>query len=140
VTNNVIGMYCYEAVLKRDWLSGHPGISEEARKEHIEKIKKSDTKFATWKSDPFLALTIYIQLIQEFGWESWRKYLHSFADASFGPAPKSDDEKRDQFLVRYSKIANKNLGPLFDAWGIIVSSSAKAEVSNLGAWMPKGMK
>lgn len=140
VTNNVIGMYCYEAVLKKDWLSGHPGISEDARKDHIKKIKSSGARLATWKNDPFLALTIYIQLVQEFDWESWRKYLYSFADDSFGPTPKTDDEKRDQFLVRYSKIANKNLGPLFDAWGIIVSSSAKAEAAKFGDWMPKGMK
>ena len=139
VTNNVIGMYCYEAVLKKDWLIGHGAISEESRKEHIQKIKKASNKWQVWKSEPFTALTTYIQLIQEFGWESWRKYLYSFDDSTFGPAPKGDDERRDQFLVRYSKIANKNLGPFFDAWGIPVSSAAKAEVSKLETWMPKGM-
>lgn len=139
VTNNVIGMYCYEAVLKKDWLIGHGAISEQARKEHIQKIKRAADKWQLWKSDPFIALTIYIQLVQEFGWESWRKYLYSFADNSFGPAPKTDDEKRDQFLIRYSKSANRNLGPLFDAWGIPVSSSAKAEASKFADWMPKEM-
>ncbi len=139
VTNNVIGMYCYDAVLKKDWLIGHTAITEEARKEHIEKIKKAANKWQVWKSEPFTALTTYIQLMQEFGWESWRKYLYSFDDSSYGPAPKGDDERRDQFLVRYSKITNKNLGPFFDAWGIPVSSAAKAEVSKLDPWMPKGM-
>jgi len=139
VTNNVIGMYCYDAVLKKDWLIGHGAISEEARKEHIQKIKKASNKWQVWKSEPFTALTTYIQLVQEFGWESWRKYLYSFDDPKFGPAPKGDDERRDQFLVRYSKIANKNLGPFFEAWGIPVSSAAKAEVSKMEVWMPKGM-
>jgi len=139
VTNNVIGMYCYDAVLKKDWLIGHGAISDEARKEHIQKIKKASNKWQVWKSEPFTALTTYIQLMQEFGWESWRKYLYSFDDPKFGPAPKGDDERRDQFLVRYSKITNKNLGPFFDAWGIPVSSAAKAEVSKLDPWMPKGM-
>lgn len=139
VTNNVLAMYVYHAVLEKDWLIGHPAISEEARKENIQKIKRASDKWQTWKSDPFLALTTYIQLIQEFGWESWRKYLYSFSDSSFGPAPANDDAKRDQFLVRYSKIANKNLGPFFEAWGIPVSSSAKAEVSMMPPWMPKGL-
>ena len=139
VTNNVLGMYCYHEVLKKDWLIGHTAITEEERKENVQKIKKAGDKFALWKSSPFLALTTYIQLIQEFGWESWRKYLHSFAGTEFGPAPKGDDERRDQFLIRYSKITNKNLGPFFDFWGIPVSSSAKAEVSKLEAWMPKGL-
>jgi hypothetical protein len=139
VTNNVIGMYCYHEVLKKDWLIGHPAISEEARKENLQKIKRAPIKWQAWKSDPFLALTTYIQLMQEFGWDSWHQYLHSFADSSFGPAPKGDDERRDQFLTRYSKITQKNLGPFFDAWGIPVSAEAKAEVSKLEPWMPKGM-
>lgn len=139
VTNNVIGMYCYHAVLNKDWLIGHGGISEQARKEHVQKIKKAANKWQTWKSDPFLALTTYIQLVQAFGWESWNNYLHSFADPTFGPAPKGDDESRDQFLVRYSKITGKNLAPFFEAWGIPVSSAAKAEVTKLAPWMPKEM-
>lgn len=136
VTCNVLGMYCYEAVLKKDWLIGHGGITEEARREHLQKIKAASDKWQTWKSDPFLALTTYIQLVQAFGWESWRAYLHSFGNADFGPDPKNDDEARDQFLVRYSKIVNKNLGPFFDFWGIPVSASAKQAVAGLESWMP----
>jgi len=139
VTNNVLGMYVYEAVLKKDWLIGHPEISPERRKENLKMLKRTSDKWELWKSDPFLALHTYIQLVQAFGWESWRAYLHSFADPEHGPAPKNDDEKRDQFLVRYSKITNRNLGPFFDAWGIPVSAEAKAEVSQLEAWMPKEM-
>jgi hypothetical protein len=139
VTNNVIGMYCYDAVLKKDWLIGHPAITEEARKENIQKIKHASDKWQAWKSDPFLALTTYIQLVQGFGWESWQRYLHSFADDSQGPAPKNNDEARDQFLIRYSKITQKNLGPFFDFWGIPVSDSAKQAVSQLEPWMPKGL-
>lgn len=136
VTNNVLAMYVYHEVLKKDWLIGHSQISTEARKEHIAKIKLASDKWQVWKSQPFVALTTYIQLVQAFGWESWRAYLHSFADPSFGPPPANDDATRDQFLVRYSKIANKNLGPFFNAWGIPVSAAAKAEVSKLDPWMP----
>jgi hypothetical protein len=139
VTNNVLGMYVIEYVLGRDYLTGHGAIAPAKLAEHIAAIKKAGNKFALWKSEPFVALTTYIQLVQGFGWESWRAYLHSFADASFGPAPKNDDEKRDQFLVRYSKITKKNLGDFFDWWGIPVSSSAKAEVAKFEKWMPKGL-
>lgn len=139
VTNNVMGMYIYEAVLKKDWLIGHTAISPERRRANLEKLKQVSDKWAQWKSDPFYALHSYIQLVQAFGWESWRAYLHSFADPQFGPAPKSDDEKRDQFLVRYSKITKRDLGPFFDAWGIPVSTQAKAEVSSLETWMPAEM-
>ncbi len=139
VTNNVIGMYCYEAVLKKDWLIGHTGITAEARKEHIRKIKAATDKWQTWKSDPFLALTTYIQLVQEFGWKSWRDYLHSFDDSSFGPKPANDSEAKDQFLIRYSRITKRDLGPFFDFWGIPVSQAAKAEVAKFEPWMPPGL-
>lgn len=140
VTNNVLGMYVYHTVLGKDPLVGHTAISPEALKEHIHDIKKSNDKFALWKKEPFTALTTYIQLIDGFGWDAWRKYLYSFGDSSFGAAPSSDDEKRDQFLVRYSKITGKNLSEFFEWWGIPVSSGAKAEVSKLETWMPKGLK
>ena len=32
--------------------------------------------------------------------------------------PKSDDEKRDQWLVRFSRQVGRNLGPFFEAWGV----------------------
>jgi hypothetical protein len=134
VTNNVIGMYCYEAALGKDWLIGHTAITPESRAEHITKMRQSTDKWATWKGDPFVALTTYIQLIQEFGWPSWRSYLHSFADSSYGPAPQTDEEARDQFLVRYSKIVKADLGAFFEAWGIPCSSAAKAEAAKFPAW------
>lgn len=139
VTNNVLGLYVFHAVLGKDPYIGHPAITREAQKEHLAAIKKAGDKFSFWKKEPFVALTTYVQLVDEFGWETWRKYLYSFADPAFGPGPKSDDQKRDQFLVRYSKLANKNLAPFFEAWGIPVSAAAQAEVGKLEAWMPKGL-
>ena len=139
VTNNVLGMYVIEYVLGKDPLTGHGAIAPAKLAEHISAIQNAGNKFELWKKEPFTALTTYIQLVQGFGWESWRGYLHSFADPSFGPAPRNDDEKRDQFLVRYSKITKRNLGDFFDWWGIPVSSSAKAEAAKFERWMPKGL-
>ena len=139
VTNNVFALYCYEAALDKPKTIGHEGASEAAQKEHWTKHKKAGAPFATWKKDPFLALTTYIQLIDGFGWDAVKKYFDSYNDSSFGPMPTNDDEKRDQFLVRYSKITNKNLGPFFEAWGIPVSSGAKDSVAKLEKWLPKHM-
>lgn len=140
VTNNVLALHVYEGVLGKDKTIGHSGASADGQKKHVEQIKKAGDKFAVWKKEPFLALTTYIQLVDEFGWDAWKKYLYSFSDPSFGPEPKSDIDKRDQFLVRYSKITNKNLAPFFEAWGIPTSSAAKAAVGKMETWMPKGMK
>lgn len=140
VTNNVLALHVFDAVLGKDKTIGHGNVSADAQKKHVDEIRKSGNKFAAWKKEPFLALTTYIQLVDGFGWDAWKKYLYSFSDPGFGPAPKTDDEKRDQFLVRYSKIVNRNLGPFFDFWGIPVSSTARSEVAKLESWMPKGVK
>lgn len=138
VTNNVLGMYVYHAVLQKDWLIGHTGIAEEARRRHVAAIRAAPDKWAAWKANPFLALTTYIELVQAFGWESWRAYLHSFADPAFGPKPADDAAARDQFLVRYSRITRRNLGPFFEFWGIPVSAQARSAVAELPVWLPEG--
>lgn len=141
VTNNMIGLYNYAHTLGRqDFTMGHGAITLEKRKEYIDTIRKAPDKWAVWRSNPFLALTIYIQLIESFGWEPMKGYLHSFGTGStFGPDPKTDEEARDQFLIRYSKLTKKNLAPLFAAWGIPTTEKARAEVAPLETWMPKEM-
>jgi len=54
--------------------------------------------------------------------------------------PKSDDEKRDQWLVRLSHHAGKNLEPFFKAWGVPTSEGARAAVSRLPDCMPNGFE
>lgn len=139
VTCNLFSLYIFEAVLGKDKTIGHVGALPQSQEEHYAKHKQAGTPFSAWKSDPFLALTSYIQLIDAFGFDTLKKVLRSYQGSEFGPLPTSDDEKRDQWMVRYAKIAGKNLGPFFDAWGIPVSTAAKSEIANLPPWMPKGM-
>lgn len=139
VTCNLFSLYIFEAVLGKDKTTGHAAVLPQSQEEHYQKHKQAGLAFSGWKSDPFLALTSYIQLIDGFGFDTLKKVLRSYQGSEFGVPPKTDDEKRDQWMVRYAKITGKNLGPFFDAWGIPVSASAKAEIANLPPWMPKGM-
>jgi hypothetical protein len=50
--------------------------------------------------------------------------------------PKNDDDKRDQWMVRFSRMVGKNLGPFFDAWGVPTTQEAKKSISSLPPWMP----
>ncbi|EFC39610.1 predicted protein [Naegleria gruberi] len=81
-------------------------------------------------------LLFYLDLIQAFGWVSIRKAFAEYYTAASGTLPTSEDEKRDQWVVRYSKIVGRNLGPFCDAWSFPISQSAKSQVSNLTSWMP----
>ena len=56
--------------------------------------------------------------------------------AARAAAPKTDDEKRDQWCVRISRATGKDLGPYFEAWGVPVSDAARRQVAELPEWMP----
>lgn len=93
--------------------------------------------FEKWKSDPFLALTMYDQVQAEFGWEAFKKVFAEYRALPGGERPRGDAEKRDQWLVRLSRTVGRNLGPFFQAWGVPTSEAARASVASLPGWMPK---
>lgn len=101
-----------------------------------QKQRRASEKFGQWKGDPFLALAMYLQLQEAFGWEAYFRVFKEYSLLPDSQRPKNDDEKRDQWLVRFSKTVGKNLGPFFDEWGVPVSDGAKAQVAHLQVWMP----
>jgi len=99
---------------------------------------KEGCEFKQWKSNPFLALYMYYQLQQKFGWEAFKKVFAQYHELSPDQRPKSDQEKRDQWLVRFSKAVKQNLGPFFQLWGIPISESSQESISSLPVWLPIG--
>jgi hypothetical protein len=89
------------------------------------------------KADLGLRLLMYSQLQRAFGWEL---FVHAFAEYRDLPEqqrPKTDAEKRDQWLLRASRSVDRDLGPFFEAWGLPVSEQARAAVASLDDWMPE---
>ncbi|MCX5690166.1 MAG: M60 family metallopeptidase [Planctomycetota bacterium] len=137
VTCNLFAMYTIETVCEKPWIKGHDGLSNRGRQ--IAKYVGGGRKFETWKSDPFLALQMYAQLVEGFGWETFKKVFAEYRDLAKGEWPGSQEERRDAWMVRFSRACGKNLGPFFEAWGVPVSAQAKSQVASLPAWMPKDM-
>lgn len=140
VTCNVFAMYVYATVLGLPFDAGHPNIRDRAaRMEKVRKHLEAGAPFAAWKRDPFLALTMYIQLVEGFGWEPFRKVFAEYRALRGSERPRTDREKRDQWLVRFSRAAGRNLRPFFEAWGVPTSETAGASIADLPAWMPADM-
>ncbi|WP_165073242.1 M60 family metallopeptidase [Paludisphaera rhizosphaerae] len=140
VTNNVLAVYVFDRLLKLPYDSGHPAIRDRAKR--AEKIRDHIAKgapFDKWKDDPFLALSMYLQLFEGFGWEPFERVFAEYAKLPRGERPRNDDAKRDQWLVRFSRAVGKNLGPFFQAWGVPTSQSARDSIKDLPAWSPPGM-
>lgn len=92
--------------------------------------------FGEWKSKAGLALLCYAQVQREFGWEPFYEAFAAYEAAERSELPGSDDEKRDQWLVRLSLATERDLGPFFERWGIPVRAAARSEVAPLEDWMP----
>lgn len=131
VTNNVYVLYVYNKI---------------CGKSVFDRVKSDQAKvdrylaapnFEVWKDEPFVALTMYAQLIDAFGWDAYKKLMREYLDAPAEDLPKNDDEKRDQLMVRYSRQVGRNLAPFFAKWGVPVSEAAKAKIQSLPAWSGK---
>ena len=88
-------------------------------------------------------LPFWIQLVDGFGWDTMKSVLIGYeADRMLDDStllPSDEQEKKDQWLVRYSKMAKHNLSKFMkDIWGLEISDSAKKEVEAFGlpSWMP----
>jgi hypothetical protein len=139
VTNNLFSIYGQEAVvglLPSEFGVAHPALRPEESVPRLKKYLANGAKFSDWQNDPFLALSMYLQMRQAFGWEPFTKVFAEYRALPAGQHPRSDDEKRDQWMVRMSKATGKNLGPFFVAWGVPTSEAARKSVADLPSWMP----
>jgi hypothetical protein len=137
VTNNLASLYLCER-LNNDKI-GHPAMAPDARKKRWDAYVAGGSAFADWKKDPFLALQFYAELREAFGWGLFEKVFAAYEAAPAADLPRTDDEKRDQWLVRCSRAAGKNLAPFFVRWGIPTSESARRSLADLPAWPPPAM-
>lgn len=141
VTVNLFTMYVLDTVCTGGEGQGggkmHKAMSSESRARMEAKYRANGAKFEDWKRDPFLALIMYKQLQEAFGWDAYKKVFAEYRALRPEERPKTDDEKRDQFMVRFSRAVGKNLGPFFQSWSIPTSEMARKSIADLPHWMPE---
>lgn len=134
VTCNLFTLFVHDTVCdaprttSKKWLAEH--------RDEIAKHLALGAPFERWKEQPFTALAMYMQMQQEFGWESFKKVFAEYRRLSREERPRGEDQKRDQWLVRYSRTVGRNLGPFFEKWGVPTSQLARDSIKDLPEWMP----
>lgn len=134
VTCNLFSLYIMETVCGKEEGTGHEALAK--RLARRARYLAEGTSFETWCSDPFLALTMYIELREAFGWEAFKAVFAEYRDLPAGERPTTEPEKRDEWMVRFSRQVGRNLGAFFRAWGVPVSDEAVSSVAALPEWMP----
>ena len=135
VTVNLFTLYVYEFLCGIPVAKNDSG-SAEFRAEQMARYDFDNPNFEQLKREPFLALVMYEQMQQAFGWHAYREVFATYRALSDAERPKSDDEKRDQWLVRFARQVDRNLGPFFEAWGVPTSQAARDLIADLPVWLP----
>jgi hypothetical protein len=82
-------------------------------------------------------LAMFLQLRDAWSWGAFQALFAGYNAALPEELPATDQEERDQLLVRFSQIIGHDLGPFMgDAWGIACSDAARAAVAPLPDWLP----
>lgn len=140
VTVNLFTLYVLEEICGMPVSTGHAGIRPGSRNAKMRAHLDAGAPFDAWKRDPFLALIMYVQLREAFGWEAYQRVFAEYRDLPANERPRDDDAKRDQWMVRFSHAVGHNLGPFFQAWGVPTSDAARATLADLPVWMPEAMR
>lgn len=146
VTCNLFSMYIIEEVCGKPKGSGHDALAK--ARERVAVMMKDGRKpwgfeaspddKATGAGDPFTRLIMYRELIDAFGWEPFKKVFAEYRALEKEARPKTDEERRDQWMVRMSKMVGRDLGAFFEKWGVPVTEGARGSVKGLSEWMPEG--
>ncbi len=136
VTNNLFALYVWEHVMNKPDDQAHPALRPADFQKQWEKYDQGGRKFEDWQSNPFLALHSYIQLKNSFGWEPFKTVFREYENMPEAQRPQSEQDKRDQWMIRFSRAVGKNLAPFYAAWGVPISPKAADSVKDLPAWMP----
>lgn len=130
VTCNLFSLFVEEKI-RGITPKDHPWFGD-----HPEKVRAylARPDFEVLKKDPWLGLWFYMELQSAFGWEAFKKAFAGYAATPDQELPKTDEAKRDRWLIRMSRSTGKNLAPHFARWGVPVSESARREVASLPAW------
>lgn len=136
VTCNLFALHAIDTVCTPpEGTRGHGGVDKPPS---FEQYRANGAKFEHWKRDPFLALHMYVQLQKAFGWETFKKVFAEYRALPDDQRPRTDAQKMDQWMVRFSRACGHNLGPFFVAWGVPTSDEARASIAELPVWMPEG--
>ncbi len=138
VTCNLFALHAIDTICRP--APGDRGHDAVNRPPSVVKHIAAGAPFERWKRDPFLALQMYVQLQREFGWDAFRRVFAAYRDLPAAQRPRNDAEKRDQWMVRFSRTVGRNLGPFFQKWGVPTSDEARQSIADLPEWLPAELR
>ncbi|KOY87850.1 hypothetical protein AD998_18440 [bacterium 336/3] len=131
VTCNLFSMFALEKVMNLKQEEMIDALTPTETKKMWDEYTKSGKSFEKWKKEPFIALIMYQQLINYYGWENLKKVFKVYRNMPEKELPKDNKSKMDTWLKTYSNVVGEDLSDFFDIWNLPVSMDAKNSLKNL---------
>lgn len=135
VTNNLFSLYGTE-YFNGAKVGAHPSMTAVQIAQRVKVVAANPGKEFYYSKDPWYPLTMFWLMRQEFGWEPFTQIFAQFRELPGNERPRTELQKHDQFLIRFSQAVGKDLSGYLTAWGIETTPEARLKVSNLPKWMP----
>ncbi len=130
VTVNIFSMYAIETICDPPRSAGGWGRMWDAGA-RADAVRRMIRAGGFDKVDLGGRLVMYRELREAFGWDAFKKTFRDYLDAPEEMLPKTDTEKRDQWMIRFSKSVGRDLGPFFATWKLGVTDKARRQVAAL---------
>ena len=133
VTVNIFSMAAFDAVDAR------PDSRWRVMWEPVERAALAESFLAAGldysQSDKYdQKLVPFAQLSAAFGSRPFEEFFDQYLHRPPDDLPENNQEKIDQWLVRFSEITGRNLTPFFEAWRWPLSADARRDVEHLPEW------
>ena len=127
VTCNIFTLHAMEVVSgQQPWI--HSWLQGKIESAH--RYLRNGANFKEWQDNPGVALFVYAQLINSFGWESFKAVFRLYNNGSL--SPNTNQEKIDLWFSKFSEVVKYNLYPMAKFWGIPVSDRISRELQESG--------
>ena len=125
VTVNFFTLYNMQKICGRNIRQTKMGNENLARR--VAEWEQAGRPLKPWMNDPFLALDFFAKLIEKYGWESFEKLFAEYRTIPAAERPKTDQEKREQWCRRLSRIVGRDLSAEFRFLGVKPPPAPPAE-------------
>lgn len=124
-------VYTMEEVVGRDRADANVQLAPGARAARVQAYLDGGRDFVgRWNG--WTCVETWLELQEEFGWGLFREL--NAQQLALKTRPTSDQARIDDWVVRTSRIAGKDLTPFYLAWGFPLGDGVAAQVADLPAW------
>lgn len=138
ITVDIFTLHAFHLVFKEKIsFSENRFLKQKLDEKVLDVLKTRAYTFDDWCSNSSIGIFLYAQLINSFGWNAFKILFREYESLSDKEKIfKSNLDKWDQFICRFSNIVGLDVSPLFYFWCIPFSRRPSTNLSDLTPWLP----